>query len=217
MKSRLQLLATLLMLLASSVGYAQLDARMKFDSNGSALSVEGVTEKDYTLRDGKHHSECGFKWFRDSHGRTRQETCGDDAFPNLVSIVILDPVRGVEIFLFPKLKTAQVQKIKIVLAPAQPPQPGPTPIVNSTREDLGSKEIEGHFASGTRVSSEGRNGSHVREEWFSSELKMTLLFTSTYPWSKTTSHVVDIHLGEPDPSLFEVPEGYTVKNIDTSL
>jgi hypothetical protein len=54
----------------------------------------------------------------------------------------------------------------------------------------------------------------VTEEWFSKDLKITLLYTNDDPrFAVTVNKVVNIHAGNPDPAVFHIPEGYTVKDV----
>jgi hypothetical protein len=53
----------------------------------------------------------------------------------------------------------------------------------------------------------------VSETWHSPELKITLLSVNDDPRTgKRTTEVTDLDRAEPDPSVFQVPEGYTVKD-----
>jgi hypothetical protein len=89
------------------------------------------------------------------------------------------------------------------------------------REQLGGKTIAGVYAEGTRFTTtipEGAEGNDrpmtiVSETWRSPELKITLLSVNDDPRSgKRTTEVTDLDRAEPDPSIFQVPEGYTVKD-----
>jgi hypothetical protein len=102
-----------------------------------------------------------------------------------------------------------------VSAPAQ------ATIRKRQREQLGGKTIAGVYAEGTRVTTtipEGAEGNDrpmtiVSETWRSPELKITLLSVNDDPRSgKRTTEVTDLDRAEPDPSVFQVPEGYTVKD-----
>ena len=91
----------------------------------------------------------------------------------------------------------------------------------STMEDLGPQVIEGIQTEGKRhtltwpVGSEGNDRpiTHVLETWTSPELKEVILRKSQDPRSGEQTHkLVNIDRSEPDPSLFEPPAGYTVKD-----
>jgi hypothetical protein len=88
------------------------------------------------------------------------------------------------------------------------------------REQLGGRTIAGVYAEGTRVTMtipEGVEGNDrpittVNETWRSPELNILLLSVREDPRTGTrTTEVTDLDRGEPDASVFQVPEGYTVK------
>ena len=54
----------------------------------------------------------------------------------------------------------------------------------------------------------------VRETWFSPDLRMVMESTQTDPrFGQTTYSVTDLNQTDPEPSLFEVPPGYTVQTV----
>jgi hypothetical protein len=88
-----------------------------------------------------------------------------------------------------------------------------------TMERLGSKNIEGVVAEGTRntttwpVNSQGNDRPIVstNENWRSAELKEFVLSTNNDPRNgENVTKLINISRAEPDPSLFEPPSGYTV-------
>jgi hypothetical protein len=71
----------------------------------------------------------------------------------------------------------------------------------------------------TRVIPAGKEGNDqpvtiTNERWFSTKLpRMILLSIDNDPRSGVmTTEMTEIERGEPDPSLFAIPEGYTVKD-----
>jgi hypothetical protein len=99
--------------------------------------------------------------------------------------------------------------------------PAQTKVRKRQREQLGGKTIAGVYAEGNRTTTtipEGAEGNDrpmtiVSETWRSPELKITLLSVNDDPRSgKRTTEVTDLDRAEPDPSVFQVPEGYTVKD-----
>jgi hypothetical protein len=87
-------------------------------------------------------------------------------------------------------------------------------------EDLGTKTINGVEAKGTRttrVIPAGKEGNDQpltvsHETWFSTELGIPVMTINDDPRNGTsTMELTEIERGEPDPALFQVPEGYTVK------
>lgn len=93
-------------------------------------------------------------------------------------------------------------------------------IAHHSREELGTMEIEGYTVKGTRFTTTvpaGAAGNDkpmtTTEHWFSEELKTDLLIKDTSPWSgQHVRRLVNIHSGDPDPLLFQVPADYTVKD-----
>jgi hypothetical protein len=97
-------------------------------------------------------------------------------------------------------------------------------IRNRQKEQLGGKTIAGVYAEGTRITMtipEGAEGNDrpittVNETWRSRDLNITLLSVNEDPRTGTrTTEVTDLDRAEPDPSVFQVPEGYTVKDQNT--
>jgi hypothetical protein len=92
------------------------------------------------------------------------------------------------------------------------------------RAQLGGKTIAGVYAEGirtTRTIPEGAEGNDrpmmiVNETWRSSELKITLYSVNSDPRTGTrTTEVTELDRSEPDPAVFQIPEGYTVKDQTT--
>jgi hypothetical protein len=88
------------------------------------------------------------------------------------------------------------------------------------KEDLGEQVIEGVTAKGTRTTTvipAGAIGNEqpitvVSEEWFSPDLKVLVMTKHADPRSgETTYRLTGIMRGEPDPSLFDLPAGVTIK------
>jgi hypothetical protein len=90
----------------------------------------------------------------------------------------------------------------------------------ATKEELGEQVIEGVTAKGTRTTTTipaGAIGNELpisitSEEWFSTELKVLVMTKHADPRSgETTYRLLNIVRTEPNPSLFELPAGITVK------
>jgi hypothetical protein len=97
-----------------------------------------------------------------------------------------------------------------------PPSPDPAP------EDLGTSQIEGFTVQGTRsthmisagVIGNDRPIATTTERWFSIDLKMDLVNITESPDSgKHVRKLVNIHAGEPDPLLFQIPSDFKVKEM----
>src|SRR5262245_35932055 len=87
-------------------------------------------------------------------------------------------------------------------------------------ENLGSRQIEGLEATGTRSTitiPAGEMGNEkplaiVSERWYSSELNTVVMSRHSDPrMGETTFRLTQVSRGEPERSLFEVPADYTVK------
>lgn len=87
-------------------------------------------------------------------------------------------------------------------------------------EDLGTRDFNGIAAQGTRTTrtipagEEGNDQPLVvfTETWRSKELGLTVMAIDDDPRrGRTTTEYEDLNLGEPDPSLFAPPPGYTIK------
>lgn len=89
------------------------------------------------------------------------------------------------------------------------------------KESLGKQMIEGVMAEGVRFTltiPAGAIGNTlpieiVDEEWFSPELQMRVMTRHSDPRSGVTTYrLTNINRSDPDPSLFAVPAGYTIKD-----
>lgn len=88
-------------------------------------------------------------------------------------------------------------------------------------EKLGGKTIAGVYAEGTKLTitypigyfGNDRPIANVRETWMSPELKIVVYTTDDDPRTGShTTELTDLIRGEPDPALFQIPEGYTIKD-----
>jgi hypothetical protein len=87
-------------------------------------------------------------------------------------------------------------------------------------ENLGSKTMFGVSVQGTRMIRTipaGKEGNEIEmvvidEHWWSQELQQDLLVTHDDPRTgKSTYEIEELMFGEPDPSLFVAPEGYSIE------
>jgi hypothetical protein len=88
-------------------------------------------------------------------------------------------------------------------------------------ESLGTREIEGVLAEGTRVTMTLPAGAHgnehpiqyVSERWYSLALQTVVLLKRSDPQGgETTYRLININLGEPSTSLFTMPANYKVRD-----
>jgi TonB family protein len=98
--------------------------------------------------------------------------------------------------------------------------PGNRVKVESRTEQLGTQMVEGVAAEGTRqintipAGAIGNEGpiEIVSERWYSPELQMVILMKHVDPrYGESTQRLTNIDRSEPDASLFQVPDGYEVK------
>jgi hypothetical protein len=198
---------------------------------GLPLSAEIVVVRDTTLADGnKIHNESTTKVYRDAEGRMRREmgiglglATAAPVKHNVVTIT--DPVAGTRYMLNPDNKTARQTALR-------GPRDGKGPMKDHadqmkamgasdvTKEQLGTKTINGMQAEGVRVTRTipaGAMGNEkaisvVTERWYSPDLQMVVMTTHTDPMMGTvTTKLVNVNQGAQDAALFQVPSDYTVK------
>jgi len=173
--------------------------------------------------------------YRDSKGRTRLEwdmtPLGEPPKPGWFMIEIYDPTTRTSIHLQPSTKAASMGHFP---APSDKPQqvckdsdfPKIDPkdlaqvaIPQVSQEELAHDVVDGmavrHGRESVRLApgSSGKRSSYAwaTDYWFSQELQAFVLVKRSGPGK--SQHIVelsDISRGEPDPSLFTVPPGYTV-------
>jgi len=197
---------------------------------GVPMSGDLVVTRDTTLADGNRiHTQNQTKVYRDNAGRVRREVGFELNTPATGAakrnmIIITDPVAGKRYVLNPQNKTAHVMPLKPPKHLQGPPPPdgeaGPKhDDANVTREQLGTKTINGLQATGTRVTRTipaGKIGNEqpiqvVTERWVSTDLQVPLTTTHTDPMMGTViTTLTNVSRTPPDVSLFQVPSDYKV-------
>ncbi len=195
-------------------------------TKGAPYAAQEIREGTGTLRDGTHVDlkTITMEW-RDGEGRTRREDENN--------ITILDPVARVAYHMIKKNHTAT--KIPVVFAnpeqlqsqaqstleaqEAQQTDPSRRPQV--IHESLGTQTMEGLQVEGTRTTTIGSGADYgadrpikvVEEHWYSQDLRMDIMSRLDDPRITRVFEIrlTNIQLGEPDPSLFQVPPGYALK------
>lgn len=191
------------------------------------------------------------KVYRDSMGRMRRDLAVSAIGPwsstggPMQMVSIFDPVAGANYML-----NVQEKKAFKMIPPPKPPAgtatvergdrvfvgggpgmaaAGPTVafmekdagIGTRSQESLGTQEIEGVQAQGTRVTETipaGKIGNEkpiviTDERWYSPELQLDVLVKhSDARMGEVVYRLSDINREEPDASLFQVPSDYTVEN-----
>jgi len=203
-------------------------------------SADETTQSIQTLADGNRIVRTTTAHVdRDSEGRLRREVtfpaAGGEAQPHTL-ITISDPTSGISYSLDSQNKTAlkmmrpaeagQFAKLKTTLI--EPPSNGQlhfqaAPVQGKdsvTREDLGLQNVAGVNARGNRetitIPAEAIGNEMpiiiTSERWFSPDLQIEVKSVRNDPrMGETTYSLTNINRSEPDPSLFQVPADYTVR------
>jgi hypothetical protein len=220
---------------------------------GAPYSAEAITQHVQLLADGNRiEQNTSGTVARDKQGRVRRDealpglSSSDGDAPHLV--MIEDPVAGVHWTLDARTKTA----IRMPFAHTKMPPPlgsektfffstvappGPPNIrflskmqvrddsSDVTKTDLGTQNIEGIAARGTKITrtiAAGAMGNALpmlitTETWYSPELKVLVMSKTSDPrMGETTYKLTDIQRAEPAASLFQVPDDYTIKDQPTN-
>ncbi len=207
---------------------------------GAPYCAQVTSEFTQTLQDGNKIERKNVATVcRDGQGRTRREQTlpaigqyAASSNPPPRAIFINDPVANVSYVLDPVRKTARKMVLKIGRAPGgNPPQNdagrrngpdrnnGPRRDSDVSTESLGTMNIEGILVQGTRITRTipaGKVGNQApiqitSERWYSPDLRLNLLVKNNDPMrGQNTTTVTNINRSEPDPSLFQVPAGYTI-------
>jgi hypothetical protein len=199
---------------------------------GAPYTSEITTEITQQLADGNRiERRTTSSVARDSEGRVRraqQVTAIGPILPGKTAqiVTITDPVAKVHYALDADRKVAMQLPMPFVTkfegprpGPVAPP-PGAGPVLDARTESLGTKDIEGVKAEGTRVTvtiPAGAIGNQaaidiVNERWYSPELQTVVLSRRFDPrFGETTYRLTNIVRAEPAPELFQVPADYKVE------
>ena len=210
---------------------------------GAPYTADISTDVVQQLADGnriEHHTTSSVA--RDGQGRTRREqqlTAIGAILPQVDGriITIMDPVARVHYSLDPARKVAMRSPLPVIKRFDGVARAGVTASVaggatvtteavvinagakNARTESLGTSQIEGVQAQGTRTVvtiPAGAIGNQapiemVTEQWFSPELGAVVLSRRSDPrFGETTYRLQNIVRAEPSPELFQVPTDYTV-------
>jgi hypothetical protein len=160
---------------------------------------------------------------RDAKGRTHNESRRlmpefYHGSPPLTWVRLFDPATSTRIAYYPALHIARRQ-----IVPTQPPPPSPPSREGLKVEDLGIDTLSGVKAHGTRrtyVVEKGifavRRAVEAQDEiWYSDELRINILARHSDPRvGVETIGLSEIKRGEPPPSMFEVPPGYKIVDMN---
>ena len=159
---------------------------------------------------------------RDSLGRAHVEArrwinqeAGTE--PQILRFVLYEPATRTRTVVFPQLRTVR-RWMQAAAFPAEADSAASQRAMTS-REDLGADTMQGLPVRGLRVTQtygpgaigNSRSLTIVTENWYSDDLKINLLTKRTDPrFGVQTVRVTDLVRGEPEASLFSVPEDYKV-------
>ena len=217
---------------------------------GSPYSADATTENTQVLSDGNRiQRKETAKVYRDSMGRTRRDLSVNAIGPwssgaPMQMANIFDPVAGVHYML-----NMQEKKAFKMPPPPKPPAGGPglmtkdrffiggggvpaagpeiaivekdAELGNRSQTSLGTQEIEGVQAQGTRTTETipaGKIGNEkpiviTTERWYSPDLQVDVLVKHNDPrMGEVVYQLTNIAREEPDASLFQVPADYTVRD-----
>jgi hypothetical protein len=199
----------------------------------SQFSAKTTTEWVRTLEDGSTvnlHLDAFLA--RDSHGRVYRENhhfvpANTKAEAPLYEIHLLDPVTRTQLHCLGKTYECVLSKHKPTTYFETTPEGSYDQGTRTlTRERLGTDTIEGLPVIGTRETWTVRPGADgneqplvsTREFWYSEELQTNLAVTRIDPRvGKQIIHLSHISRAEPDPHLWEVPIGFRVRDLRSSV
>lgn len=203
--------------------------------SGAPFSADVIQESTQLQPDGSRIAiETHGRMLRDSAGRIRSESEIAGVATGAATrryVTIFDPVAQLNVRLDPQAKTATLFSFPAAPAPishevALKLAKASTQI-NSTKhdlavsQDLGPATMQGFAVTGTRRPLPAKAGVErarivTVESWFSPELKIELQSVTDDPMlGVRTTKLMNIISTEPDPAMFQVPAGYTIK--DNSL
>ncbi|HUA59539.1 MAG TPA: hypothetical protein VML19_12340 [Verrucomicrobiae bacterium] len=200
--------------------------------SGRPFSATETSKTVQTLGDGTEITNSNSRMlYRDILGRVRTEYNNQDL------VVIRDDVNGYTLRIFPEQKNVTrimmagkgggragvAPELNVAIAPA------PAMVARkkkagekqheTTEEDLGIDNINGVPAVGhrrTQIIPAGQIGNNrdihvVYESWYSDDLQMLVKSVNSDPrYGVTTYELTNISRENPDPSLFQIPPGYSV-------
>jgi hypothetical protein len=215
---------------------------------GAPYSADATTENTQVLSDGNRiERKETAKVYRDSVGRTRRDLSVNAIGPwssgaPMQMANIFDPVAGVHYMLNMQEKKAfkmppprkpadgpgLMTKDRVFIAGGGMPAAGPAMAIlekdggigNRTETSLGTQQIEGVQAQGTRTTETipaGKIGNEkpiviTTERWYSPDLQVDVLVKHNDPRiGEVVYQLTNISREDPDSSLFQVPADYTVQ------
>jgi len=162
---------------------------------------------------------------RDSRGRIHNEAramvpASSAETPGVISIHLYDPQTRISTTLDPEERTFSTRTINHPPATVPPSVRYGSPTDNglpqnefTKEENLGVNDMEGVAVHGVRevqtIPAENKEIVITDEYWYSEELRINMMIKHSDPRKGTvTMTVVQVVRTEPDPALFEIPQGY---------
>jgi len=191
-------------------------------SAGMPLLVCQVEEHVRDLPDGRLTVEITKSTiYRDSAGRLRIESIPSDS-KELPSVLLIDPMGGFRVVLSVRDRIAyriigpKAGKSGFAYGFGGMGEALPSRDWNVEMKKLGWRtidgiEVEGQLVTQTSLTQPLVTAAH--ERWHSDELMLDYLAVSSGPGWKHTAKIQDVRRQEPDASLFAIPPGYEISDL----
>jgi hypothetical protein len=190
------------------------------------INVErSVVQRDGSITDLRTIREIG----RDSRGRIFNQyrellPASDTNTPQVVRVLLYDPQTRTSTTIFPQQRMFRAGTV------TRPPETQPPALLDASttgnsiprsgftkQEDLGNRQMEGlpvHGVRETQTVPTENNGTGKEivttdEYWYAADLRINMLIRHSDPRTgAVTMTVTQVKRSEPDPALWEIPEGY---------
>jgi hypothetical protein len=192
--------------------------------SGFPLSVDQIEERTHLLDSGSSVFEViRSKVYRDSLGKLRidSETQRDSDQSRTFIETIIDPSTGVKVVMLRDMRVAYrilgpkagESGFAVGLSGIGEGVPSSRDW-KTTKENLGKRTIEGVDFEGTRIRQAADSGlTNTIEKWYCDKLSLTGLAVASGPYGTHTARIENLRLEEPDPTIFAIPNGYTVLDL----
>ncbi len=199
---------------------------------GAPYSALGTSETVTTLPDGNRVvRQNHIRLWRDSDGRTRSEIslssiAGTPPVELNTTVTVIDDPAARERYM---LRPDENVAVTVPILPCRnegslepdltvgPPRPANLPLKVSSPVTLGERKVDGETVAGRRIEATipagaAGNAQPIRmsaEQWYGKDLQVVIEATYQDPRTGETRYrLSDIDRGEPDASLFQVPDNY---------
>jgi hypothetical protein len=189
---------------------------------GIPISFEQIEEHTNKLDDGTFAVKFTItvRSYRDSAGRLLRVSETRDKSGHLLasSSIVTDPVNGFQTLLLGTERTAARMQIP-VSSEARFSFAGsldPSHKWKITTEDAGKRFIEGFEFEGSRFIQTAEDDPHlvhISERWYCEKLKLIGAVKVSGPQESFKIRIQNLRREEPNPKLFEIPEGFTIIDV----